>query len=302
MDLRELEYFREVCRTGNFTRAATNLHVAQPCITSAVHKLESEFGVQLFLRTTKSVSVTKEGTFFLDRVEKLLSLTAEITQEMLDFNKLYRGSLKLGIPPQIGANLFPSFYTEFTTLYPKLNLSVLEEGSPAILHLIEKGEVDAGIMILPATLPNLNVHVIRYEPVVVCLSQQHPLSKQSIIDFNDLSDEKFILRKANSFHRELVLNECRKRNFTPNIVFTSDQIQTIKSLVANNVGIAFFMKMVVDDHPNIVPLYLADPLGVTIGLVWRKGKYISKATKAFIDFVINKTKLSSTPHNRMASN
>lgn len=74
MNLRKLEYFQEVCRTGNFTQAATNLYVAQPAITNAIHKLESEFSVKLLNRSNKSVTMTKEGEIFFERQRLYLFL------------------------------------------------------------------------------------------------------------------------------------------------------------------------------------------------------------------------------------
>ncbi len=284
MELRELEYFQEVCRTGSFTRAAANLYVAQPSVTNAVRKLEAELGVQLLNRTNKTVTITSEGHLFLERITSLLAKVEEITQEMHDLNKNSHGSLKLGVPPQIGANLFPSLFMEFGTLYPNINLSVFEEGSAATIGLLEKGELDVGIVILPDTPTDLNTRPIRQEPILLCLSPQHPLSRRTEVDFTELRDEKFILRKVDSFHREIVVDQCRKHGFTPNVVFSSNQIQTIKSLVAKNVGIAFFMEMVVKDDPTVVSLPLSDPLSVTIGLAWKKGRYTSKAAQAFIDF------------------
>jgi DNA-binding transcriptional LysR family regulator len=288
MELRELGYFQEVCRTGSFTRAAANLYVAQPSVTNAIHKLEAELGVQLLNRTNKTVSITPEGQIFFDRINTLLNLVNEITQEMRDFNTLSRGSLKLGIPPQIGANLFPDLFMEFGALYPNLNLSVFEEGSVATLDLLEKGELDVGIIILPDLAPNLNTYHLRQETILLCLSPQHPLNRRTEVSFAELRDEKFILRKTDSFHRDIVINQCRKHGFAPNIVFSSNQIQTIKSLVAKNVGIAFFMEMVVKNDPTVVALPLSAPLSVSIGVAWKKGRYISKAAQAFIDFAATK--------------
>ncbi|MDR3564178.1 MAG: LysR family transcriptional regulator [Negativicutes bacterium] len=289
MELRELEYFQEVCRTGSFTRAAANLYVAQPCITNAIRKLEAELSVQLLNRTNKTVSITPEGQLFLERITALLSMAGEITQEMRDLNTLSRGSLKLGVPPQICANLFPSLFMEFGAIYPNLNLSVFEEGSVATISLLEKGELDVGIVILPDATPELNTRPIRQEPIVLCVSPQHPLSGQAMVDFAELKDEKFILRQTDSFHRDIVIHQCHIHGFTPNIVFSSNQVQTIKSMVAKNVGIAFFMEMVVKEDRNIVAIPLQDPLSVTIGLAWKKGRYTSKAALAFIDFATAKS-------------
>jgi DNA-binding transcriptional LysR family regulator len=231
------------------------------------------------------VVLTAEGRAFLGRVQTLLGLVTEMTQEMHDCNDQGRGCLKLGVPPQIGAHLFPAIFTDFASRYPNLQLSVFEEGSAATIALLEKGELDVGIVILPESTPKLATLVIRREPVVLCVSVVHRLSGRSSVDFAELRDERFILRKADSLHREIVLDLCRRHGFTPNVVLSSNQIQTIRSLVAKDVGIAFFMEMVVKNDPQLVAIPLLDPVYVNIGLAWKQGKYVSKSTQSFIDFV-----------------
>lgn len=285
MDLRQLQYFQEICRVGNFTKAAANLYVAQPALTNSLHKLETELGLKLLNRSNKSVSLTADGQIFLESVRSLLNSFNDIKQQMQDIKDITHGSLNLGIPPQIGAYLFPGIFTEFAVRYPHLNLNVFEEGSAATTALLEKGDLDIGLVILRNPSPSLNTLVVRQEPVLMCVSPLNPLSSRKCIDFAELRNEKFILRKTDSFFREIVLDLCQKHGFIPNIVLSSSQIQTIKTLVAKNVGIAFFMEMVLKNDPSIISLPLSEPSFVNVGLAWKKGKYVSKPAQAFIDFV-----------------
>lgn len=293
MDLRELEYFREVCRTGNFTRAAANLYIAQPGVTTAVHKLETELGVQLLHRTNKTVTMTPEGQHFYERVAAILGFVDEITQEIRDFNPASPGSFKLGISPQVGANLFPDVFMEFGALYPNITPSIFEEGSVATISLLEKGELDVGMIVLPDSAPKLHTHWLRQEPLMLNVSPRHRLSGLAAVDFGQLREEKFILRKSHSFHRDIILEECQKHGFVPNVILSSNELQTIKSLVAKNIGIAFFMEMTTRNDSSIVSIPFAQPLSVPIGLAWKKDRYISKAAQAFIDFAIARFETAS---------
>lgn len=292
MELRQMKYFLEVCREQNFTRAAANLYVAQPAITNSLRRLETELGVKLLNRTNKEVSLTSEGRIFLERIKPVLNAVSEITQEMHDINDLKLGTLNLGVPPQIGAYMFPGIFTKFGSRYPNLQLNVFEQGSAATTAALEKGELDIGIVILRESSPLLNTLIIRQEPFLLCVAQQHPLAGRKCVDFSELRNEKFILRKTDSFFREIVLELCQKHEFTPNVVFSSSQIQTIKSLVAENVGISFFMEMVLKNDPSIASIALTGSSFVNVGLAWKKGKYISKATQAFIDFVVEGGKVA----------
>jgi len=287
MEMRQLQYFQEVCRSGSFTKAAINLFVAQPVITNAIHKLEDELGVRLLNRTNKAVSMTAEGEVLLERVDVLLGLADEIFQEMCDFNMLNKGSLRLGVPPQIGNYLFPRLFAEFSVLYPKLNLVVSEEVSGVTISLLEKGDLDVGIVVLPESLPNMETRFLFTQPIVLCVAKSHRLNGCDSVDWAQLQDEKFIMRKPGSIQRDLVIRQCQQHGFSPNIIFSTSQIQTIKTLVTHNLGIAFLMEITVQGDSSLHVIPLTEPTSVKIGLAWKKGRYVSKAVQTFINFVID---------------
>ena len=175
MELRQMKYFLEVCREQNFTRAAANLYVAQPAITNSLRRLETELGVKLLNRTNKEVSLTSEGRIFLERIKPVLNAVSEITQEMHDINDLKLGTLNLGVPPQIGAYMFPGIFTKFGSRYPNLQLNVFEQGSAATTAALEKGELDIGIVILRESSPLLNTLIIR------CLLYTSPSPRDGLL-------------------------------------------------------------------------------------------------------------------------
>ena len=111
MELRQLEYFQMASRLKNITRAAERLRVSQPNITVAIKKLEAELGIQLFDRSQKQLSLTPEGTVFLGRVEVALRNIQDAVLEVNDYKQLQKGTIKIGIPPMMGAYLFPKIFS-----------------------------------------------------------------------------------------------------------------------------------------------------------------------------------------------
>jgi Transcriptional regulator len=287
MELRQLQYFCEICHTGSFTKAAANLFVAQPVITNAIHKLEDELEIRLLNRTNKTVTLTAEGRRMLERTEILLGFTNDIYREMTDFNQLSRGSIRLGIPAQIGNYLFPRIFGEFGTRYPKLDLFAAEVVSGQIITMLEKDELDVGIIVLPDSLPNMEKQLLFKQNILLCLSKTHPLCQQKEVSFSDLKNEKFIMRMPGSQQREIIFQECQKCGFIPNVIFSSSQVQTIKTLVARNIGISFLMEISLLDETSIYTIPMAEPISLNIGLVWKKERYISRATQAFMDYMIS---------------
>lgn len=286
MEIRQLEYFQAVAKVNNFTKAAENMFVSQPSITNGIHHLEEEVGVQLFDRTQKKVKLTVEGQVFLQRVEKILRAINDAVIEMQDFRNLNKGTIRLALPPMIGAYLFPNIFPYFKKAFPSLDLMVFEEGSLSARRMVEKEDVDLGLMILPAS-PDTLINTLPFfkEQIVLCTSTTHHLSQEKQISFRQLQNEKIILLKEDSYHRRLIINECLKNNFSPKVVFSSNQIQTIKGLVANDVGVSFLMQMVTRHEKKLISIPLEPNIEITIGLIWKKNKYLSKASQAFIDFI-----------------
>jgi DNA-binding transcriptional LysR family regulator len=285
MELRQLEYFSKVSKLRSFTRAAEQLHVAQPSVTNAIRKLEEEFELQLFDRTQKKVVLTSEGEIFLQRVERILYEIRETFVEMNDYKILNKGTIKIGVPPMIGAYLFPDIFTQFKKAYPDLEVLVFEEGSMAARTMLEKAELDLGLIILPNSTNVFHTMPVITQQIVLCTSLDHLLCHEASVSFPQLKNEDFILLKEDSFHRHIIIQECKKHQFTPKIVFSSGQIQTIKALVASGVGISFLMQMVTKDNPRITTIPLTDPIELKIGLAWKKDRYVSKAAQAFIRFL-----------------
>lgn len=285
MDLRQLEYFQMVSRLNNVTRAAERLHVAQPSITVAIKKLEEELGVQLFDRNQKKITLTSEGKIFLSRVEKILADVQDAVLEMHDYHEIKRGAITVGVPPMIGSFLFPKIFANFRKIYPNIDLTISEEGSLGIREMLEQGDLDLGIIILARESKFLESIPISHNQILACLPHEHRLSLKKSISFSDLKNEKFIMLKEDTYHRQVILEECAKEGFTPEIILSSSQIETIRGLVANGLGISFLIDSIAKRKKDLISIPLSDPIKIQIALAWKKDKYLSKASQAFIEFI-----------------
>ena len=283
MELRQIEYFRMVCRQNNVTKAAALLHVSQPSVTVGIRKLEEELGVKLLDRSLKQIALTAEGRIFLRRAEEILARVGDAVAEMNDHRLLQRGALRVGITAIMGAFLFPSAFARFQKDYPNVRITVLEEGSLSIRNRLESGDLDMGIMITSNLPPRLESVPITTGQILVCLPPGHPLGERSPIPFGELKDQPFILFQKDTYSRRIILEECGRLQFTPRIVFSSSQIGTVLELVRQGVGISFFIEEVVQNQAGIVIRPLAQPLFLVAGLAWNRERYLSQAARAFID-------------------
>lgn len=284
MELRQLEYFQMTARLHNITRAAERLRVSQPNITVAIKKLEAELGILLFDRSQKQLALTPEGEVFLARIEVALRNIQDAVLEVDDYKQLQKGTIKIGIPPMMGAYLFPKIFSSFQKTYAHLDIYLHEEGSVSIREQLERDELDFGIIILSGASNRLQMLPITRSQIVACVPESSPLAKKPCLMKEDLMRENVIMLKEGSFLRQTIFGKLHEQNLTPNIILESNQVVTIKGLVASGVGISFLLDMVLEDAPGIHALPLEEPLFVDVGLAWKKDRYISKAAQAFIEF------------------
>ena len=279
MELRQLEYFQMASRLKNITRAAERLRVSQPNITVAIKKLEGELGIQLFDRSQKQLSLTPEGAVFLGRVEIALRNIQDAVLEVNDYKQLQKGTIKIGIPPMMGAYLFPKIFSSFQRRYSHLDVYLHEEGSVAIREQLERDELDFGIIIIPESSPNLQLLPMARSQIVCCVPEDSDLAARKAITLQDVEAHSLIMLKEGSFLRQTMLQKMKTASVTPDIVLESNQVVTIMGLVASGVGIAFLLDMIVRDTPGI------------------RDRYISRAAQSFIEF--SKDILSHLPDHTM---
>ena len=284
MELRQLEYFQTASHLRNITRAARQLKVSQPNITVAIKKLEAELGILLFDRSQKQLTLTPEGAVFLKRIEVALRTIDDAILEVNDYKQLQKGTIKIGIPPMMGAYLFPKVFSGFRHLHPNLDVLLYEEGSLSIREKLERDELDFGIIIIPASTKNLNVLRMSRSQLMVCVAQDSELASKSEITPADIATSDLIMMKAGSYLREIVQSKLNELKISPRTVLESGQIVTIKGLVAHKVGIAFLLDFICENSANVEAIPFSDPIFVDIGLAWKKDRYVSNAAQAFINF------------------
>ena len=284
MELRQLEYFQMASRLRNITRAAERLRVSQPNITVAIKKLEAELGIQLFDRSQKQLALTPEGAVFLNRIELALRNIQDAVLEVNDYKQLQKGTIKIGIPPMMGAYLFPKIFSSFQKKYSHLDIYLHEEGSMSIREQLERDELDFGIIIISGASHNLQLLPMTTSQIVACVPENSSLAAKDRLTKEDIAAANVIMLKEGSFLRQTILGKLKEQSITPNIVLESNQVVTIKGLVASGVGISFLLDMVLEDAPGVKAIPLEVPLFVDVGLAWKKGRYISKAAQSFIDF------------------
>lgn len=288
MDLRRLEYFEAVSRLKSFTRAAEELHVAQPSITASILKLEEELGVSLLQRSHRAVSLTGEGELFLARTRCILSDVQNLVNEMSDLGAKAKRILRLAIPTSLGSWMFPVIFSQYASQYPNVSLQIYERGVQNIIDGISAETFELGFIVLSEQLPAFSTLPFSSGKLLVILPAGHPLSQLDVISFQQLQQEKFILCAGGSYIRGKIMAQCEKHHFKPNILFTPLQVATTFNMVASGAGISFVLDgeiAIIKDNPRIITRPLQEPIEFKTGFIWAKERYLSAVSREFIEFM-----------------
>jgi DNA-binding transcriptional LysR family regulator len=292
MELRQLNYVIQIALEKNFSRAAEKLHIAQPSLSQQLSKLEQEIGVLLFRRTTNSVDLTQAGQVFVDKAQAILDAVEQLKQEMDDMAQMRRGRLVVGTLPITGSHILPFVLPVFGAQYPQIEVVLVEDTTAKLEQLTASGGTDLSLLSLPLIDNSLSWEPFLEEEICLAVPPQHPLAlREGSIEIEELQEEPFIGLKRGQGFRQITVDLCEQAGFSPQIVFESSNMETIQSLVAGGMGIAFVPQMLTRAKgADFTPVYL--PLNPrptrTLVIASRKGRYLSKAADAFIR-TLNKT-------------
>ena len=240
MELKQLRYFVAVAEEKHFGRAAQKLHRSQPPVSTQVRSLERELGVDLLLRTTRSVELTPAGEVFLERVKRVLEVAEEARLSVGLAAQGFVGHLTIGFVSSAALSLLPLALRTFRAAYPQITLNLRELTSAEQRTALLEGAIDVGLVRLPMNTADLSVTDVLEEPLLVALPAEHPLAEAETVTLANLADAPLI-----SFPQHLVpgahaqlMDLFAERGYTPNIVQEAIHLQTIVSLVASGLGVA----------------------------------------------------------------
>ena len=286
MDIKPLRYFQAIADANSFTKAAEQLHVAQPAISMAIKKLEAELDLTLFHRHERQISLTDEGKKLLQHSRRILQAIDDARLEMEELKGLTKGEVRVGIPSMLGSYYFPPILMAFRHRYPELDLSVIEGGTWQLQQMLERGELDLAIIVADVLPQELQARTFLREQMLVTVAKDHPLAQQTVVSYDDFFREELVMFKEGYFHRKVVDRLAAKTECTPNISFETNLIPLIKAIVTQGFGISTLLGMVIEEDPDLIGLPFEEPVWLDLSIAWRRNGYLSRANQAFVDFLL----------------
>lgn len=205
MELRQLEYFAEVCRVRNFTKASENLHVAQPAVTKSIQRLEEELGTQLIDRTVKPLRLTERGERFYRRVEDILRRLEDAVAEAAEQVNSHR-PLSVCVSPMSGI-LVDEMLREDDVVDQGFFYNIVTRSSIETLDRLMRRELDLGIVMEVDIPPELEFIPLEEQQALCLMPPDDPLTELEVLTFADLRDARFSGRYGRRKDRALQVGQ-----------------------------------------------------------------------------------------------
>lgn len=263
MNIRYLRYFTTLIEEQSFTKAAEKLCIAQPPLSRQIKNLEDDLGVELIDRTSRPLKPTPAGEVLYHNavsILKKISDTKKLTQNLPKNS----GSIKVGFVVSLLYGLLPKIIAAYRSVYPNIQIELLEMNSFAQVDALKTGEIDIGFGRIHVSDSEVRRDILREEPLYVVVNHQHHFVKnKKKIHLIDLIEEKILLypnHQQPNLSTE-IFNIFRSHNLKfQNVEFIRD-IQLAIGLVAANEGICIIpqsaTKVAID---NVSYLPIREPL------------------------------------------
>ena len=294
MDIRQIEYIIAIEQEHSISKAAEKLFLTQSALNQQLLKLEKELGTPLFERHKHSMIPTYAGRIYLNTAHLIADMKQETYRIIQDITKENTGEIAVAHTPEAGAALFSRIYPIFHRKYPNITFRIREERVKEMERLLLKKEVNfAGIAYYEASKhPDLEYIDMSSEKMVLGLPASHPLAElagnkswESLprLDLKLLKNEDFILLNKETRMRDMIDMSFQHAGFRPKILFESVSTRTVISMVANQIGPAFFPQSYVKPKDSSIVYFTVEPcLEWMRGVAFRKGCYLTKPEKYYI--------------------
>jgi len=291
LSLRQLRYFVAAAETGQVSRAAIELNISQSAVTGAIKQLELQLGMPLFDRHPNGVTLTFEGSRFLQHARNIVASVDEALRLKSVAAHNVSGVIRVGVTYTVAGYFLPQHYARFARSYPGVKIELSEAQRPEIEDKLLDGKLDIAV-ILTANIENRVA--LEHETLIrsrrrLWLPFDHPLTRAPEVHLEDIAPEPYVQLTVDEAH-QTTEKYWEQSPYRPNIILRTSSVEAVRSMVANGTGITVLSDMVYRpwslEGQRIETRTVDDPVPpMDVGLAWNRTADLSPAARAFHDFL-----------------
>lgn len=275
MNIRDLEYLVALSEYKHFRRAADACHVSQPTLSGQIRKLEDELGIILLERTSRKVLFTQSGLLLVNQARTVLREVKLLREMASNQGKEMAGPLHLGVIPTLSPYLLPYVIPALRENFPELELFIYEAQTQQLLDQLQVGSLDCAVIaFVPESESFIEIPIFK-EKMLLAVSDQHKWAKEKSINMNQLNGHELLMLDDGHCLRNQTFGYCFSAGARENTRFQATSLETLRNMVAANVGITLMPELAVLNEGNrtgvkYIPCHSPEPIR-QINFVYRPG-------------------------------
>jgi DNA-binding transcriptional LysR family regulator len=288
--LRQLEIFLKVADVGGIMQAAEQLHLTQPSVSMQVKKLSDVIGLPLYEQIGRKIFLTDAGRSVAAASREILDALNRLDMQLNDLKGVKGGRLSIAVVTS-AKYFLPHLLGPFCRRYPGIHVEFKVGNREQILERLANNQDDMYFFSHPPADMNIQCHPFLPNPLVVMASANHPLAGRKNLHWNDLLNERFLLREQGSGTRYAVLQHLQQHGLKIKTAMsmTIESNEAIKHAVMANLGIAVLSaySLVHAEEEGLVQLDVQEfPVMTVWQLVHLQEKKLSIVAQRFLEFVL----------------
>src|ERR1035438_8175239 len=286
VNLDQLRIFQAVARSRSFTRAAGLVHLTQPGISKHIKQMEQYFGVPLFDRAGKKVTLTAPGEILFAATQEIMAVIDAAERRIDDLKGLRGGKLRLGASFPVGVYILPPVLATFRKRNPAVDVMLEISLSETIETSTLANELDLGLVSHQPRDSKLFSKSFMTDELVVILPRNHKWAAKKRIKPEDLRTETFVVAARGAGTRAVVEERLKAMGIVLEKVLEFGNLEGVKHAVEAGLGISIQARSVVRREitaGSLRALHLArmDPR-IEYLYIYRKNRRLSHAATEFL--------------------
>jgi DNA-binding transcriptional LysR family regulator len=287
--LRQLKVFESVARNLSFSRAAEELHLTQPAVSTQVKKLEGHAGLPLFEQLGKKIHLTPAGVEMLHSSRAIIQQFQEVEEAMTQFKGVSGGKLNVTVI-SAGDYFFPRLLVEFARRHSGVTLNFGVCNREELLDQLDGNLTDLAIMVRPPQDMDTVNEPFAPHPYVIVAGPDHPLAGKKRIPVSRLTREPFVVREKGSDTWNSMQEGFGDHLEDLNIAMEIKSTETIKQAVMAGMGLSFLSAHTISRELHAGSLKILNVQGFPLMLNWyvvhRRSKRLPPVAQAFRAFLL----------------
>lgn len=281
-DVRLLRYFLAVANELNFTRAAEQLHIAQPSLSAQIRQLESQLGVVLLRRNTRAVSLTEAGRALAERGPHALDEMQRTWQAARDAGHGTVGSLRLAYTLSTGHDTTPQLIQALQGAHDGIVVTSDLMPTSQILRAVKDGHADVGVARTPERQAGVRLVPLRRDPAGILVAASHPLAAADTVALRRVAEHPVELgpRVANPAYHDFVRDLFGSRDLQPTFIERDIAFDLSRPFITDGTAVALVGRSTVTNLPQDLRwIALDEPITIMVGLVLPAGEPSATAAR-----------------------